>query len=116
MSEFYAGWGRTPQGELYEDSDLVQVISGLPFPLLNGVFHARLAPDTVDAAIEATLARIASRHVPMYWWTGPATRPPHLGTYLDRHGFIHTGDLPGMAADLLALNEDQDARTLARCP
>lgn len=111
MSEFYADWGRTPQGELYEDSDLVQVITGIPFALLNGIFHARLAPDTVDATIEATLARIASRHVPMYWWTGPATRPPHLGTYLERHGFIHAGDSPGMAVDLLALNEDQPTLT-----
>ena len=107
MSEFGAVWGRTPQGELYEGSDLIQFISGLPFPALNGTYHARLASETVDAAIERTLARVASRHVPMHWSTGPDTRPPNLGTYLERHGFIYEEESPGMAVDMLALYEDQ---------
>jgi hypothetical protein len=107
MAEFGAVWGRTPQGEIYEGSELVQYISGLPFSALNGTCHARLAPDMVDAAIERTHARAASRHVPMGWLAGPDSRPTNLGTYLQRHGFTHDEDSPCLAADLLALNEDQ---------
>jgi GNAT superfamily N-acetyltransferase len=106
MVEFYMAWGRTPQGELWEDSDLIRVITGLPFALLNGIFRARLAPGTVDATIEATIAYLASRRVPALWWTGPGTQPPELGRHLEGHGFVDAGDVPGMAVDLLALQED----------
>lgn len=103
MVEFYKPWGRTPQSELWDDTDRIQVVTGLPFALLNGIFGARLAPERVDATIEETIARLASRQVPGLWWTGPATQPPDLGRHLQRHGFAHTGDTPGMAVDLLAL-------------
>lgn len=106
MYEFYRAWGRTPQGELREDSNLIRVVTGMPFALLNGIFRARLAPDDVDAIIETTIAYLASRRVPALWWTGPATRPPDLGRYLEDHGFVHTRDLPGMAVDLRALERD----------
>lgn len=106
MYEFFKPWGRTPQTELWEDSGLIQVITDMPFDLLNGIFGARLAPERVDAVIEATVARLASRQVPGLWWTGPSTQPPDLGRYLEGHGFVHRGDTPGMAVDLLALETD----------
>jgi GNAT superfamily N-acetyltransferase len=73
--------------------------------MYNNVFRAQLAPDNIDAAIEAVIARCRSRNVPVAWHIGPATRPANLGSYLEAHGFTHTGESPGMAADLLALNE-----------
>ena len=109
MVEFWSAYGRAPQRELYEGPDLIRFVTGVPFPLFNGVFRARLTPDTVDAAIGETLARGASRGAPLFWWIGPDTQPSDLGAYLERHGFIHAGDTPGMAVDLLALNEDQPA-------
>jgi GNAT superfamily N-acetyltransferase len=111
MYEFYKPWGRTPQAELWEDADLIQVVTDLPFALTNGIFGARLAPERVDAAIEATIARLASRQVPGLWWTGPSTQPSDLGRYLESHGFAHTGDTPGMAVDLLALAQDAPQST-----
>jgi GNAT superfamily N-acetyltransferase len=111
MAEFYASWGRAPERELYEGSDLIRVNTGIPFALFNGVFRAQLSPDTVDATIAATLAHIMARQVPVYWRTGPATRPSDLGTHLERHGFVHDADTPGMAVDLLTLDEDQPAPT-----
>lgn len=106
MYEFYKAWGRTPQAELWEDSDLIQVVTDMPFALLNGIFRACLAPERVDAIIEATIARVASRRVPALWWTGPATQPADLGRHLGDHGFVHSGDVPGMAVDLLTLDRD----------
>jgi GNAT superfamily N-acetyltransferase len=103
MLEFYMAWGRAPQGELYHGPELIQVITGLPVPLLNGIFSAKLTPGSADGAIEATLARIAPWGVPALWWIRPSTRPLELGTYLEHHGFARGSDTPGMAADLLVL-------------
>src|SRR5262249_17283395 len=46
------------------------------------------------------------RHLPMLWHTGPSTRPTDLGAILLAHGLTHVEDEPGMAADLLALDEE----------
>ena len=111
MFEFYMAWGRSPRGELHQGPDLIQVITGLPVALLNGVFDAQLTAQTADAAIEAAVARAAPHNVPMNWFVGPSSRPPELGTYLERHGFAPRSGLPGMAADLMALKEDRSPPT-----
>jgi hypothetical protein len=76
---------------------------GVSEPLFNGVFRTRLAPDAVESAIATTLAHLASRRVPMFWWVGPFTRPPDLGTHLERYGLTRAANLPVMAVDLRTL-------------
>ena len=105
MAAFWAGYGRAPGAELYEGEDLLQVVTGASEPLFNGVFRARLIPDAVDGTIAETLARVASRRVPMFWWVGPSTRPADLGTHLERRGLTHAGTSPAMAVDLRTLPE-----------
>ena len=106
MAAFWAGYGRTPGAELYEGEDFLRVITGASEALFNGAFRARLVPDAVDGPIDETLARVASRRVPMFWWVGPSTRPADLGTHLERHGFTHAGNSPAMAVELRALPEE----------
>jgi GNAT superfamily N-acetyltransferase len=106
MVAFWTGYGRAPGAELYEGDDLVRVVTGVSEPLFNGVFRARLIPNAVDSAIATTLAHVAPRRVPMFWWVGPWSRPTNLGTHLERHGFIHAGDSPAMAVDLRTLPEE----------
>ena len=40
----------------------------------------------------------------LLWWTGPVS-PSDLEEYLIKHDFKFIGDSPGMAVDLLSLNE-----------
>lgn len=101
----FAGFGRMPQVEFSDGPEAMWFCTGVPFPLLNGVFRARFAPEAVDRGIERLLDLFKARRVPMIWWTGPATRPADLGNRLVAHGLTHAGDSPGMAADLSALME-----------
>jgi GNAT superfamily N-acetyltransferase len=106
MVAFWTGYGRAPGAELYEGEDLLRVVTGASEPLFNGVFRARLSPDAVDGAVAETLARVASRRVPMFWWVGPWTRPADLGTHLELRGFTRAGGSPAMAVDLRTLPEE----------
>lgn len=105
MFEAYASLGRLSGNDLYDGPDHIRLYTGVPYPLFNGVFRARLAPGDIDGTIQRLLKHFVDRNVPMLWWTGPATRPSDLGTQLLAHGLTHAWDSPGMAVDLEALAE-----------
>ncbi|HEX6213212.1 MAG TPA: GNAT family N-acetyltransferase [Vicinamibacterales bacterium] len=88
-----------PRLEMHDDGACRWTLSHLPFPLFNSVVHARFAPDTADAAIEARVRACSDRNVPMLWWTGPSTSPPDLGERLERRGFLLEPAL-GMVGDI----------------
>jgi len=106
MLELWKAYGRAPGRELHEGRELVRVLTGVPSPLFNGIFRARLAPDRIEQAIEETLAVGVRWGVPLFWWVGGDTRPRDLGTHLERFGFVHAGAAPGMALDLCSLSVD----------
>lgn len=94
------------QGEVHDTPELLWSISNLAFPIFNCSMRARLPADRVDQVIEAVIARGRARNVPVLWWTGPMTRPENLGDALQAHGFMHEGEVPGMAMDLRLLPHD----------
>lgn len=101
----YATFARIPQARVEHGPDMMRVITGLPHELLNGIFRPRLREDGIGTAIDEAMEEFRALELPMMWWTGPSTRPLHLGKYLENCGLAHVGDLIGMAADLHALNE-----------
>ncbi len=101
-----AFYGCLPNAVYQNRPDAAWFMSDIPSPLFNGVLHARLAPDSLEARIQEITANFKSRDKSMLWWTGPATRPDGLGDHLQACGLLHLEDLPGMAMDLAILNKD----------
>jgi len=98
---------RWPRMEVHDDQEMLWFISNIPFPLFNSVLRTKIAPSAVEQAVVTAISRCRSRSVPLLWWTWPSTRPESLGPSLVAHGFIHEGDLPGMAIDLKKLGGSQ---------
>jgi GNAT superfamily N-acetyltransferase len=106
LFEYYAYLGRSPRAEWRDDLELTWLLTGISHPFLNNVLRTRLASNQVDERITQTLAYCQSKGVTrLSWWAEPDTCPPELGRHLVAHGLICTSGGPGMAADLLALNE-----------
>ena len=99
-------FGSLPQAELHDDGGLLWFETGVPNDLFNGVLQTRLSQEALPAAIEQVLAHFQRRHLPFHWHLGPCSRPGNFGDLLEAHGISHVEDEPGMAVDLLAINED----------
>jgi ribosomal protein S18 acetylase RimI-like enzyme len=118
LAEHYAYLGHAPGAELADEGDLLWVITGVMSATQNGVVRARLGhltPAALGARIDQVLRRFRDRRVYMSWWVGPATEPPEIGAHLEAHG-MPAGRVPGMAADLVTLNEPPAAPGLAVVP
>lgn len=99
----FPAFSQWPQAQVHVAEELTWSMTDFPFPLFNSIMRARLVPAKIDAAIEPIIAAAKSRNVPLLWWLGPMTRPADLGRYLESHGFVNAGEMPGMAIDLRAL-------------
>ena len=106
MFSFWVHLGHSPRVALYDGPDMIRLIGDIPFPMCNNVLRAQLTANNIDQRIEETLTHFQSRNLPFRWWTSPSTRPTDLGKYLEAHGLTHLVNVPGMAANLLELNED----------
>src|SRR5437879_5326608 len=103
--EFLLELWRTGGGEERDEPEIQWIIGGSPVGYHNCIVRATIAEERVDETIETVKQRLQAHRVPGTWHIGPSTRPLDLGKRLLEHGFSHEGSEPGMAADLLALNE-----------
>jgi GNAT superfamily N-acetyltransferase len=103
---FLLALGHAGGGDERDDSEITWTIGGSPLSYHNAVVRANLTPETVDATILASRERMTMHGVPGSWHVGQSMRPDDLRRRLIVAGFTHAGDEPGMAVDLLALNED----------
>ncbi len=105
--EWYNYLGRSPKAELCDSPSLTWLLTGVPFPLMNTVMRTQETRNNVDEIIEETVAHFKSKNVTRFtWWVEPGTQPTDLRDRLLAHGFTYDEGPPGMAVDLLTLNED----------
>jgi GNAT superfamily N-acetyltransferase len=105
------GWwryvGRSPKAEFHDSPEVTWLLTGIQEPFLNPVLCTEAQVDDIDALIKKTLAHFRSRGVTkFYWWTDLGSQPADLGQRLMDHGLTYRDGGPGMAVDLLELNED----------
>ena len=92
----------------HDEDDVKWFVSGVPFPLLNGVASAKLDSPLEDRRIDEILGEFKAAQMPMLWWTGPATRPQDIGSRLTARGLMKVGAPPSMAMDLMGLDDAED--------
>jgi hypothetical protein len=68
--EGYQIFRHWPRAEVYDGPDMLWTITDIPNSMFNNVFRAQLAPDNVDAAIEAVIL-----------WLGTWARPQDPPTW-----------------------------------
>lgn len=108
--EWYGHLGRSPSSEFHDGPNLTWLLTGVPFPLMNTITRTQATRDDVDRIIEDTVAHFTSAGVTAFtWWVEQDARPTDLGERLQAHGFQYAEGPPGMAADLVALDEDVTA-------
>lgn len=111
-----------PGSALIEGPDLSLHLTFPANPLFKGVWRARFSPETADQRIAETIEWFRARAAPFFfWWTDAAATPPDLGMRLMAHGLMPvqaalerfapdaapiTDSVPGLVADLNALNEE----------
>ncbi|PRP92654.1 hypothetical protein ENSA5_48360 [Enhygromyxa salina] len=77
----------TADAVLIDRPDWVQLTTpSLPHPNRNGVFLARLTPETADARIAEVRREHDSRDAGMRWIVGPSSSPNDLSARLERGG------------------------------
>lgn len=106
LAAYQVSLARLPGAEVYDTPNLLWVSTGVPLDFFNGVFRSTLHPLRADAQIQQVMAELHRRRLPLYWQVGPSSQPADLPQRLLAHGFRHEEDEPGMALDMLAMNEE----------
>ena len=106
LFKWYRYVGRSPKAELHDSPEVTWLLTGIPHSFPNAVLRTQVEPDHAGTIIEKTLAQLRSRNATkLSWWVESDSRPVDLGSNLTTHGLTYVEGGPGMAADLLALNE-----------
>jgi len=106
-ADYYAYLGRSPSAELSVGPYLTWLLTGIPDSFLNVVLRTQLPSDRAGEIIDETLAHFRAKQVQrLSWWAETDTPSMDLDTHLVTHGLTFDAGGTGMAADLMALNED----------
>jgi len=102
---FWTLFSHLPQVELHNDPGIRWFETGIRHDVFNRVFQTRLETDAFPVEIDRVSSYFQQSSLPFLWHIGPSSRPSNLGLLLQARGLIHYETEPGMAVDLLSINE-----------
>ena len=107
---WYECQGRSRVADHRVGPPLTWVLTPIHHPFMSNVFRTDIPPAAADQTITDALAYFRSKDVTdVSWWVEPDSQPADLAERLMAHGLTYYGGVPGMAADLLALHEEERA-------
>jgi GNAT superfamily N-acetyltransferase len=95
-----------PNATLHDEPGILWFETGLALDAYNGVLQTSLSREALPAAISRVLTHFQERSLPFHWRPGPSSQPANFGDLLEAHGIGYDEEEPGMAVDLLSINED----------
>jgi GNAT superfamily N-acetyltransferase len=95
-----------PGAQLHNEPGILWFETGLRHDVFNRVIQTSLVLDTCSVAVERVLGYFRQHRLPFLWHLGPSSSPANVGSLLEDSGMTHYETEPGMAVDLLRLNED----------
>jgi GNAT superfamily N-acetyltransferase len=104
MWQSFLTLGRAKYVDIHDSPELLRIITGIPHPIMNGIFRTALSDLAAENDIEEAFQPFVKWKIPMVWWIGPSTEPADLGSRLTAMGLVHQDDSPGMAADLSTID------------
>jgi ribosomal protein S18 acetylase RimI-like enzyme len=93
-------WTVLRGGEVFEDGDMIRLLSEDPLSYASGVIETDVLSSEADARIDETVASFRARGLPWTWWVEPWTRPPDLDARLSARGLRVGTRIPRLAANL----------------
>jgi len=85
--------------EFHSEYGITWYLTGVPYPLFNGVIETHLGNANADRRIRDVMDVFIRRKLPMIWTVTPLSRPIDLGRRLEVLGLKHGVDSPSMAVD-----------------
>jgi ribosomal protein S18 acetylase RimI-like enzyme len=107
-TDFIGLFKNAPDVQASFESDAAWFVTGIPFPLFNGVIRTNLSSERADLVISEILGIFQERNLPMIWSVTPLSRPHDLGERLEAHGLQLGGDSPSMSVDLTSVSGGVD--------
>ena len=104
MVAFWSAYGRGDGCTLKTTPKVIWFYTGIQAALFNGVIFAKMEHDDLKPTVDLLQSKIDEVGAPALWWLGPHSTPENLGGLLEQHGLQKTGETPGMAVNLAALD------------
>jgi len=106
LCAFFRHLGESHPADYFEDQKFARLHTPIPHPMFNLVLCSDLPADGDETFIQESIQYFRAKGTDIFtWWLEPPLVRSDWEPALSKYGFNFSGDTPGMAVDLQALDE-----------